>query len=116
MDQIVKVRIPTSGGGFELKAQTEEAANLVARTESVRAAIEVFFGPGVQLLSVRLSGADEGGEVDEPDPSPWPPIVSGIDTSRTCPGCGCKSVAHGVCTRCGTSKALPSLVRTKGNP
>jgi hypothetical protein len=27
-----------------------------------------------------------------------------IDTSRTCRGCGCKSIEAGVCTKCGTRK------------
>ena len=31
--------------------------------------------------------------------APWEP-----DMSRTCPGCGCKSVVEGTCTKCGAVK------------
>jgi ribosomal protein L32 len=46
------------------------------------------------------------GRKTEWEPKEIPKAVE-IDTSRTCRGCGCRSIEAGVCVRCGTRKGAP---------
>lgn len=53
-------------------------------------------------------------------PEPAAPPRRPIDTSRTCPACGCRAIGNdGSCSRCGAEKRRPEpsrLPNTLGSP